>query len=459
MIQARVGISNTGIMTTQLHTITLRWLTLLRLLRMARRAFVLKRPMLLKKWLLEERHTILSRIYFSLGDFHRARIRAAAHLRLRPNDHQIRVVALCCAIELGEFQCAERHLSSIDEQQVSEEFTRQRPFFRYAIAKRDKRERTRLAIKHLDKTFLDMGCRRVFVASIPKTGVFDALSPAGEIPSNNATEHRPLSRGALVSVVMTAFNSAHLVTTAVRSILDQSYQCLELIVVDDCSTDATLRVLRELAKSDPRMRVIAKNTNDGTYVSKNIGIAEARGKYVALQDSDDWSHPERIGKSIALLEARPDVVAMTTEWARMTTNGRLAIQSTTKCTYRACISLVFRKLEVLSSAGYFDSVRAEGDAEYIERLRIIFGQKCVIELPWPLSFGRIRSQALTANRKLGMVRGRARPARGKYRRAYKRWHSSISTGCDAYVAFPLERRPFPAPTALLPRRHESRWIG
>ena len=191
--------------------------------------------------------------------------------------------------------------------------------------------------------------------------VFDALSSSGKVVPHRAVEYGPLTEGPLVSVVMTTFNVEQFVTTAVMSILNQNYPHLEVIVVDDCSRDGTLTELQGLARNDARMRVIAKSGNDGTYVSKNLGIGKARGKYVALQDSDDWSHPDRLGKSIAVLEARPDVVALTTEWVRMTTDGNLVIQSTGKCAYRSCISLVLKRKEVLSRAGFFDSVRAEGD--------------------------------------------------------------------------------------------------
>ena len=297
--------------------------------------------------------------------------------------------------------------------------------------------------------FLEMGCRTVRLGENAGAGAFDALTARAHESPAESVQYRPLTEGPLVSVVVTAFNAEDVIATAVASILEQSYKSLELIVVDDCSSDGTMKVLRELAQKDRRMRVVAKPTNDGTYVSKNMGIKAATGHYVALQDSDDWSHPERIGKSIAVLEARPDIVALTTEWLRMTTQGNIVIQSTTKCAYRSCISLVYRREGVTSRAGYFDSVRAEGDAEYIERIKTIFGGPAVLELPWLLAFGRVRSGAISQHAKVGMTRGRARPARAAYRRAYKEWHERVARGKDGYMAFPLNKRPFPAPHAML----------
>ncbi len=92
---------------------------------------------------------------------------------------------------------------------------------------------------------------------------------------------------------MTSYNVEQYFGTAVRSILQQSYSNLELIIVDDASTDSTPQLLMEIERSDPRVKVILKTTNDGTYVSKNTGLLQAQGEIIALQDSDDWSHPDR----------------------------------------------------------------------------------------------------------------------------------------------------------------------
>ena len=428
---------------------TLWWLLLLRFLRLGRRALLLKKPLLIKKWISQDRHTILARILFSLGDFEGAMSRAMSHLESKPEDIQIRVVALCCAIELGDFECAAWHMGLISEDKVPATIKRQLPFYRYALVKAGQTERARLAIRQFDELLREMGCQAARVGSVVSGRVFDALSSNGEVAPLRGVEYGPLTEGPLVSVVMTTFNAEHFVTTAVMSILNQSYSHLELIVVDDCSRDGTLTELQGLARNDARMRIIEKTSNDGTYVSKNLGIREARGEYIALQDSDDWSHPDRLGKSIAALEARPDLVALTTEWIRMTTDGNIVIQSTTRCAYRSCISLVFRGEAVLSRAGFFDSVRAEGDAEYIERLNAIFGSQRVAEFPWLLAFGRARSEALSADSKFGMVRGRAKPARAAYRKAYQSWHTRIMDGSDGYMPFPLGRRPFKAPEVIL----------
>ncbi len=89
----------------------------------------------------------------------------------------------------------------------------------------------------------------------------------------------------LVSVVIPVYNREETVGRAIKSVLNQSYKNLELIVVDDCSDDNSLKVIREF--QDERIRVITLRKNSGANVARNKGIMAASGGYVAFQDSDD----------------------------------------------------------------------------------------------------------------------------------------------------------------------------
>lgn len=108
-----------------------------------------------------------------------------------------------------------------------------------------------------------------------------------------------------VTVVMSVYNDASFVAEAMRSVLAQTFTGFELIVIDDGSTDESASIVRSF--SDPRVRLLAQ-PNAGLAVSLNRGIAEARGEYIARQDSDDVSEPDRLRRQVELLDARPDVV-------------------------------------------------------------------------------------------------------------------------------------------------------
>ena len=111
-----------------------------------------------------------------------------------------------------------------------------------------------------------------------------------------------------VSVVMAAYNGAGLIGETLDSLWGQSFGDFEVIVIDDCSTDDTLDVLR--ACPDPRLRIIAADRNAGPVYSRNRAFAEARGCYVAGLDQDDICLPDRFARQVAYLDANPDIVLL-----------------------------------------------------------------------------------------------------------------------------------------------------
>ena len=108
-----------------------------------------------------------------------------------------------------------------------------------------------------------------------------------------------------VSVIMAAYNGAALIGETLDSLWGQSFGDFEVIVVDDCSTDDTLAILR--ACPDPRLRVIAADTNVGPVRSRNRAFAEARGRYIAGLDQDDICLPDRLERQVAYLDTHPDI--------------------------------------------------------------------------------------------------------------------------------------------------------
>ena len=103
-----------------------------------------------------------------------------------------------------------------------------------------------------------------------------------------------VEKGPLVSVIMTAYKATELIEIAVQSILNQSYRNIELIIVDDASPDDTFDYIENLSSLDSRIKPLKLSKNGGTYVAKNKGLEQAKGKYVAFHDSDDWCHQDKI---------------------------------------------------------------------------------------------------------------------------------------------------------------------
>lgn len=113
----------------------------------------------------------------------------------------------------------------------------------------------------------------------------------------------PLPR---VSVILPTYNGIATLADAVSSILDQDWHDLELIVVDDASTEDIHVVLAAFA-SDVRLRILHNATNSGLAASLNNAIAVARGEFIARMDDDDFSLKIRISEQVALLNERPEV--------------------------------------------------------------------------------------------------------------------------------------------------------
>jgi glycosyltransferase involved in cell wall biosynthesis len=107
----------------------------------------------------------------------------------------------------------------------------------------------------------------------------------------------------LVSVVMPAWNAAATIARSIDSVLSQSHAQVELLVVDDASTDATARIVSGHAASDARVRLLRQAANGGVAAARNAGIAAARGEYVAFLDSDDWWHPRKLELQLAQMRS------------------------------------------------------------------------------------------------------------------------------------------------------------
>ncbi len=126
--------------------------------------------------------------------------------------------------------------------------------------------------------------------------------PTRSDPGARATSMTdPLAPPPPVSVVLPAYNRAGVIGGAIESVLRQSFTEFELIVVDDCSTDATAAEAAAIA--DPRIRLIRHEANRGASAARNTGIGEARGTWVAFQDSDDEWLPLKLEKQMARLAA------------------------------------------------------------------------------------------------------------------------------------------------------------
>lgn len=257
----------------------------------------------------------------------------------------------------------------------------------------------------------------------------------------------------LVSVIMTIHNSAPWLEAAVESVLQQkSWKNLELIAVDDASTDESGSILDRLAKHDRRVRPFRLRDNHGTYMAKNIGMSISHGPLVTFMDSDDTIAPNRIARQATLL-ADDGLVATTCNYVRHTESGQ-PVPMAGLLERQALISLMFKR-QVLADIGWFDCVRTSADDEFFERIRHVYGRSAHGNVPAPLYHALHREQSLStglapvnlaASDDSSMLSG----PRSAYVAAYRAWYEQLAArGRRPYIPFNIiSPRPFTIPPEL-----------
>ncbi|MFC4298643.1 glycosyltransferase family 2 protein [Castellaniella hirudinis] len=246
-----------------------------------------------------------------------------------------------------------------------------------------------------------------------------------------AVDSGALIDGPLVSVLMTTFNVAGRVPAAIESILRQNYRHLELIVVDDCSTDDTALEVARLARSDERIRLLRLDRNVGTYCAKSVGLQHARGTFVTCMDADDWSHPLKLALQIKPLLEDDSLVASTSNCVRISDSGVVDARQGVHLEHLNYSSLLFRREKILAEIGGWDvCARTAADTELIWRINLAYGNQAIRNVPGILSLVSHRDDSLTmADDGTGFV-GDCFPREIlRYIEAFNRWHIDALRSC------------------------------
>lgn len=260
-----------------------------------------------------------------------------------------------------------------------------------------------------------------------------------------------LITGPLITILMTAHNTADRLSPAVESLLKQTYKNIEIIIINDASDDETDKVIIELMKKDKRIRYIALAENVGTFAAKTIGFQQAQGEFVMCHDSDDWSHPLRLELQIKPLLSDKSIVATTSNWVRLQDDGVFYTRSVYPLSRFNPSSVLFRKKLVVEKAGLWDLVRTGADSEFNARIEWVFGSNAIRRIKLPLALGAHRKNSLMTSSLTGHTENGVSIIRQTYWELWSNWHlQMLKSGIKPYLPKLSSQmfRPFTVPVEL-----------
>jgi len=240
----------------------------------------------------------------------------------------------------------------------------------------------------------------------------------------------------LVTVIILTYNKAHFVSESIQSVLAQNYTNLEIIVIDDASTDNTKEFLT-LFLNNNQIRFVQNKKNIGISKSRNYGIFLAKGKFVAMLDGDDvWLDSDKLTKQVEYLEENPDCGAVGTWVVQIDEHGgsvkKIAYEERDESLrksilYRNSIAhsgVLFRKDVAQSVGGYDESLATMEDHDLWLRIGV---RSTLANLPVYALGYRVYQGNITGSRKIKIALDELRVV-WRHRREYQGIYFGIAKG-------------------------------
>lgn len=212
-------------------------------------------------------------------------------------------------------------------------------------------------------------------------------------------------KSGLVSIVVPTYNVGDVVSETIQSVLSQTYENWELILVDDASTDNTVSVLNTFCLKDPRITVLNNTINSGPGVSRNVGIERAQGQYLAFLDSDDLWLEDKLSKQIDFMKSNHAGISHTSfsfidsngldRKGRVDVSRHVTLEDNLKRTEIGTSTALIDR-EIVKKTICFSSMRARQDLKlWIQLLGAGYSS---LGLNVPLVKYRVRSGSVSSNK-------------------------------------------------------------
>lgn len=203
-----------------------------------------------------------------------------------------------------------------------------------------------------------------------------------------------------ISVIMPVYNMERYLAAAIDSILNQHFRDFEFIIVNDGSTDTSREIMNSYLH-DSRLSLINLSRQHGNNIARNIGIRQARGRYICMMDADDIAHPDRLRIEYAYLESHPDILAAGTQYSFIGSHYK-PVKSQDYHRIREVLldhncflhpSLIIRSDVLRSVGGYDENFIYSADYDLMCRLAL---RGIVVNLPESLMYYRLHAQQISS---------------------------------------------------------------
>ncbi len=223
------------------------------------------------------------------------------------------------------------------------------------------------------------------------------------MPSETPVSMAEINKGdQRVSVIMPVFNAQDTLDQSVISVLDQSHRDLELLIIDDGSSDQSRVLIQKWVVSDPRVRLIALKKNSGVAAARNAGISQAAGRFIAFLDADDVWLPQKLQKQLERMRAMNAAACITSYFRFREYGDWLGI-------VKAPDSLDYDRLlhgnAVGNLTGLYDRLRLGKilqqtipHEDYLMWLEVAQRAGRIVSVPEPLAAYRVASHSLSGNK-------------------------------------------------------------
>lgn len=214
----------------------------------------------------------------------------------------------------------------------------------------------------------------------------------------------------LVSIITPMYNSENFITEMIESVIKQSYENWELLIVDDCSKDNSCKIVQDLSAIDGRIKLIKHINNKGPAEARNTAIRESKGQFIAFLDSDDiWMEDKLSLQLDAMKKANAPISCtaydlfshdLSTKYGTFEVPDHINYKSLLKMNYFSCDTVIIDKTKIQN----ITMVTNEKHEDYVTWLKIMKEAKTAIGVNKPLAIYRLSAKSRSSNKLDGIIK-------------------------------------------------------